>query len=369
MKKILFFFISIFLAYLAAFYTSGIKNGYKDPFDFKTVFNISDSARVNSEINDDLSEGIENLDAKRYDEALENFLNALSDENTSTINYYIGYTYFQKEDYANALNYLNAATDLDSKNSDAWLQKGITKYYRKNYSDAINDLYFSTELTPEKASAYYYMALCYDASGKGEVALQSAETAVQFDSTNADFWYEAANLAYDIKDYSKSINYYKKVLNILPKDKYSELNLGLAYSKSGNDDSAGIWYDKVIRDYPDYSLAYNNKGYLYQKTGNYKLAVSYYNKAVELDSESTYPLWNRADCYFELKEYEKAIGDYKKAYEINPEYYNALWYIGLCYEKLKRNNEAVLNFKNFIKKANSDNDYYQQAKQKIKKLQ
>lgn len=367
MKKLLLFILTVFIAYLTAFYVTGTKKGYKDPFDFNTIFNFKGNS-ISIQEQSVKEKGIENLERKIYEDALQNFFDALSEENTSENNYYIGHTYLLQNNYEDALHYLDIASDIDTDNSRVWLDKGIVKYYQKNYQDAINDLFLSTELSPEEAKAYYYMALCYDAQGKNEVALQSAETAVQYDSIDADSWYEAANLAYNIKEYSKSINYYKKVLNILPKDKYSELNLGLTYSKSGNDDSAMIWYDKVIQDYPDYSLAYNNKGYLYQKAEKYKLAISYYSKSIKLNSESTYPLWNRADSYYKLKEYENAIADYKKVYKINPEYYNALWYIGLCYEKLNQNKEAVFNYKNFIKKANTDNDYYQQAIQKIKKL-
>ncbi len=366
MKKVLLFAATIFTAYLTAFYVTGRKNGYTDPFDFKKIFKISDTL-TNSET-DKLEEGIKNIDLKNYDDALNIFYDILDEDNTSETNYYIGYTYLLKQNYEDALHYLNIATDLDSNNSDAWLQKGITKYYQKNYKDAVNDLYFCTELKPEKADAYYYLALCYEKLDKKEVALQSAETAVQYDSLNSDSWFEAASLAYNIKDYSKSINYYKQVLKILPKDKYSELNIGLAYNKAGNRDSALIWYDKAIKDYPDYSLAYNNKGYIYQTEGKYKLAISYYSKAINSDAENTYSLWNRADSYFELKEYEKAISDYKKAYKIKPEYYNALWYIGLCYENLKQNKEALSWFEKFISKANTDNEHYLKAKQKIQKL-
>lgn len=365
MKKIFLFIFTVFLAYLTAFYVTGTKKGYKYPFDFNTIFNSSDNS-ISSQKQSNKEKGIENLKRKNYDDALQNFFDALSDKNTCENNYYIGHTYLLQQNYEDASHYLEIASGLDTNNSKVWLDKGIIKYYQNNYQNAINDLFFSTELSPKEAKAYYYIALCYKAQGKNKVALQSVETAVQYDSIDADSWYEAAILAYNIKDYSKSINYYKKVLDILPKDKYSELDLGLAYSKSGNDDSAMIWYNKVIQDYPDYSLGYNNKGYLYQKAEKYKLAISYYSKSVKLDSESTYPLWNRADSYYKLKEYEKAIKDYKKAYELNPEYYNALWYIGLCYEKLNKNKEAVLNYKNFIKKASSDNDYYQQAVKKIK---
>jgi len=363
MKKFLLFLLTIFIAYLTAFYVTGTKNGYEDPFDFKLIFKI-----LNSET-DNLSKGIKKLDEQKYDDALEIFFDALNEENTSETNYYIGYTYLLKKNYEDALHYFNTATDLNSENSDAWLQKGIVKFFQNNYQDAINDLFFCTELKPEDSPAYYYLALCYEKQGKNEVALQSAETAVQYDSLSSDSWFKAASLAYSIEDYPKAIKYYKHVLNLIPEDKYSELNLGLAYDKAGNIDSALIWYNKTIKDYPDYSLAYNNKGYIYQTEGKYQLAVSYYSKSIKLDTYNTYPLWNRADSYFELKEYEKAIQDYKKVFEINPEFYNTLWYIGLCYEKLKQSKNAVDNFKQFIQHANSDNMYYLKAKQKIKKLQ
>ncbi len=367
MKKFLLFLLTIFLAYLTAFYTAGTKNGYQDPFDFEHIFKFPD-LNITSET-DNLSEGIKNLDEQNYDDALDFFFDALNEDNTSETNYYIGYTYLLKQNYEDALHYLETACEADSENSKAWLKKGEANYYSENYQDAVNDLFFCSELSPEESEAYYYMALCYAEQGKNQVALQSVETALEYDSLNYDYWYEAGYLAYNIEDYKKSVHYYLKSLKIKPGDKFSKLNLGLAYNKSGNRDSAIYWYDKVIKEYPNYSLAYNNKGYIFQSEGDYLTAIKYYTSALKYNSKNDYALWNRGDSYFILKRYDDAVKDYEEVYKLKPEYVNALYYIAESYENMNNKKDAVLYYQKFLSVAKDDNTYYKQATEKIKKLQ
>ncbi|NOZ35821.1 MAG: tetratricopeptide repeat protein [Chlorobi bacterium] len=368
MKKFLLFLLTVFLAYITAFYVTGTKNGYKDPFDFKEIFKFS--FLENTSINESyLDKGIKNLNSENYDDALDDFFDALSEENTSEVNYYIGYTYLQKQNYKDAIHYSQQACDLNLKNSGARLVKGEANYYSEKYQDAINDLYFCTELSPEESKAYYYLALCYSAQGKYKVALQSAETALEYDSTSVDYWYEAGYLADNVEDYNKAVTYYRKSLTINPKDKYSLLNLGLAYNKLGNRDSALYWYNKTLKLYPNYSLAYNNRGYIFQTEGDYLSAIKNYNSALKYNSKNSYALWNRADSYFALKKYESAVEDYKKIYELKPKYYNALYYIAVSYENMTNIKDAVLYYQKFLSVADNDNKNYKQAEEKIKLLQ
>ena len=208
MKKFLLFILIIFLAYITAFYTTGKKNGYDELFDMnKIVQKLNDIGNNNYEdqglfISDDyIQNGLNYLDKEMYEEALDEFFNAVYEDENSENNYYVGHTYLLWEDYISAVDYLNTSIDLDPKNAKAYCDRGLAKYYQSIYDEAIEDLFFSTELDPENAEAYYNLSLCYESQGNNEVALQSAETAIQYDSLYIDAWFKAGYIAYELEEY------------------------------------------------------------------------------------------------------------------------------------------------------------------------
>ncbi len=370
MKKFLLLIGTVFLAYIAAFYTTGKKNGYDNAFDFDALIQKLDSLSSNTGVPDDtfLNKGIYYLEQEEYGYALDEFFNALGEDDNSETNYYIGHTYLMKEDYIVALEFLNTAIELDAKNDKAYLDKGITEYMQGYYDTAINDLFFSTELNPEGPKAYYYLALCYEQNNQKEVALQSAETAIKYDSLYTDAWFKAGYIAFDLDSFNRARYYYTKLITIEPEHQYGLLNLGLSYSYLDENDSAILYYDKVIEHYPNYNLVYNNKGYIYQKLGQYLEAIKLYTKASQLDDSDTRSIWNRGDCYFAIGKYTEALTDFKKVYELNPESFNALYQIGEAYEKMGLINNALDYYKQYQALASSNSTYFNEVKDKIKKL-
>ncbi len=368
MKKILLIIFAVLSAYLTAFYTSGVKNGYDDPFDFEKIFEIKFPENIKKT---SFENAVEELNNNNYETALEYFFDALNENNSDSVNYYIGYIYLQKKQYETALLYLNFASNFENADAKIYRDKGIAEYYLNDFNSAINDLYYATELNREDSKTYYFLGKCYNEQGKKEVALQSVETALLYDSLNIKALYEAGYLAMDIENYDKAVKYFQKYSNINNTDdnKYAMLNLGLAYSRKGISDSALLWYDKTIEKYPDYSLAYNNKGYILQINKNYKEAIKLYNKALKLDSTNTYALWNRADCFKLTKKYKQAITDYKKIYEINPEYYNSLFYTAECCENLDNKEEALNYYLKYKSVAKSNSKFFNKVDNKINNLQ
>jgi tetratricopeptide (TPR) repeat protein len=367
MKKFLIILIVIAAAYLTAFYTSGKKNGYTSPFEFKLILKnlgITFETKTLSHF----EKGLLLLNEENYDDALKEFLKASENENTGEINYYIGHSYLLKGDYKNALDFLNKAIELNSENEKAWLDKGITKYNQALYTDAINDLYFSTELKPDIVEAYYYLSLCYEAEQKFELALQSAETALRYDSLHINARFKAGYIAFDMDSFKIAKFHYLTLLKTNPNHQFALLNLGLTYNYLEQADSAEYYYNKVIDLYPEYGLAYNNKGYLYQKKEDYKTAIELYSTAIKYDNSNTRPIWNRGDCYFAEKQYQKAINDYKTVFEKNNSYYNTLYQIGESYEHLNKIADALSYYEQYKSRTNSEGVYYKQVNEKIKKL-
>lgn len=369
MKKAFLFILTIFLAYITAFYTTGKENVYTKLFNFGSITEKIDNNDISeTEQSSDIENGIKQLQEEDYNKALTYFFYALDENDNSITNYYIGHTYLLQEKYEDAMYFFNIAIEKDAKNADAYLDKGIVQYYKNSYNDAIGTLYYTTELNPEISKTYYYLSLCYEKNNKLNVALQSVETAIEKDSLYSEAWFKAAHIAFDMDSFNISKKYYIKYLKLATLNKFGLLNLGLTYSYLNKNDSAIFYYNKVIANYPKYSLAYNNKGYIYQKEKEYEEAIKNYSVASQLDNKGTRSVWNRADCYCQLKKYNKAIKDYKKVSELNSDFFNTLYQIGECYEKLNNKKEALNYYQLYQSNATSDATYFENVIKKIKKL-
>jgi tetratricopeptide (TPR) repeat protein len=375
MKKLLLFLIVVFLGYMTAFYTAGKENGYNDPFDFSHLerkldayMDFESSYSEETLTGDHFQNGLVLLEDEQYYDALDEFKEAVKQNDNAENNYWLGHAYLKTGDYMSANAYLTTAIEMDSEYAEAYRDRGITKYYQNYYDEAIEDLYTSTEHKIDDPKTYYFLSLCYETQSNYEVALQAAESALEYEKENIDYWFKAAYLAHILENYPLGLSYYHKVLQIDSTYRYALYNLGLIYSEKDNTDSAHYWYDKTIAHYPDYSLAYNNKGYLYQKKGNFEKAIDLYSTAIIYDPEDTRPVWNRGDCYMALKMYNEAIADYMKVYNLESNYYNSLFHIAECYDKMGDKKNALDYYVQYKKVATDESAYYEEVDNRIKNL-
>lgn len=376
MKKILLFLITVFLAYLTAYHTTGKKNGYTSPFNFSWTDSLnahSNSPETNPRdfpdyvlINDPMRRGYENFLQEDYSAAAKYFEEAANEPESETkALLMLGRVYAAKEDKTNAAYYFDRAIAADPKEAEAYYRRGVIKYADADYQEAVNDFYMANELNYNSTKALYYLSLSYENLNNTAAALQAALDAFEKDSSSYDACFQAGRMYYAAEQYQNAVNMYNKVLEIKPGDKYSLLNKALAFDASGAKDSALIAYNKVPEIDPDYALAYNNRGWYYQKNEQYDLALLDYNRALETDNTYQLPLWNRADLYYTTENYEAALDDYLRLLEINSNNYSALYYAGLCFEKLNQNDSASKYFRSFV---NSESENYELKNKAEKKL-
>ena len=378
MKKIFLFLITVFVAYLTAYQTTGKKHGYPSPFDFSWIDSLNLSADTPKPapedfpayalINDDMYMGYEQFLKENYNDAIDHFYDAVYDPATEAkAHLMIGRSYMKLNQTEDAKYYLNVAAEKDPKDPEIYFYRGKLYYNLGTYKKAVSDLYLASELGFENPEALYLLSLSYENEQNTEASLQAALEALQKDSTYYDAMFQAGRMYYSTEKYAEAVEIYTRAIEQKPSDKYSLLNRALAYDKLGIKDSALRGYEQVTEIDPQYALVYNNRGWFYHQSDDFDSALQDYNKAIEINPDYELPLWNRASLYLENNNPEQALSDYLKLYELNQNNYMALYNAGLCYEQTNAKENAIEYFEAFINSGSKNYELLDKARAKINK--
>ena len=90
----------------------------------------------------------------------------------------LGRAYYWQDDYANAANSYQKATDIDTNDKTAHSNLGNAYYYIGAYADAINSLQKASILDPNCEKTLYYLARTYFRQGKWEQAKRITQKAL-----------------------------------------------------------------------------------------------------------------------------------------------------------------------------------------------
>lgn len=126
----------------------------------------------------------------------------------------------------------------------------------------------------------------------------------------------------------KSIQYGKKALSLHPKFVNGYLNLGLAYAKLEQYDSAKVCWDVAFREYPSHpnkQLYYNLLADAYYRAGynlggqqKWSEGAAYLQKAVDMAPTNARYWYDLGGFSFNAQDFAKAKEAWTKAYQLDP---------------------------------------------------
>ncbi|MBS9462937.1 tetratricopeptide repeat protein [Flagellimonas sp. 389] len=291
----------------------------------------------------------------------------------SELNKIIGESYFNLEQYQEAIPYLEKYRGKRGKfnNTDYYLI-GYAHYKKGDYEAAVqqfNKIIGGTNSVSQ--NAYYHLAECYLKLDKKPEALNAFRNASQMDFSaeiQKDAFLNYARLSYEIG------NAYEPVPQVLttylekyPKDEHQQEIQELlvdSYITSRNFEGAML-------------LLEENRGYAsketYQKVafyrgvelfmdGDYEAALGRFSKSLknaENQSFEARALYWKAESAYRLNRFDEALTDFNRFEKLpaaqNLEEYQDIDYnLGYCHFKLKDYASAITNFKS-ITSSNIDN--------------
>jgi tetratricopeptide (TPR) repeat protein len=144
----------------------------------------------------------------------------------------------------------------------------------------------------------------------------------------------------------EAIDHYLEALRINPIFDDACYNLGIAFSRMGNDGDAISYYKKGLQIKPDNAKAHNNLGSLYIRMGNIKDAVYHYHEALRIDPFHAGSYYNLGKIFNNQGKITDAILNYRNALHLKPNMTQALYNLSWIFathenDKIRNGEEAV----------------------------
>jgi Tfp pilus assembly protein PilF len=215
---------------------------------------------------------------KRVEESRED--RSLSDQKALSV------ASLRRGNFQQAVEDINKAEEINPKDPDVHLIKGVIYFALKDYKQAEASYRRAIELKPDYSEARYNLCGLYLTTGNLDGAIDQCSKA-----------------ASDVV--------YKSRVNALT-------SLGTAYFRKGDIDKAKTYYEQALQINPAFVFTHNELGKLYMATGKQQEAIEEFKRAVEgydLYDEAHY---NLALAYLKVGKREEACESFQKVAKISP---------------------------------------------------
>jgi TolA-binding protein len=310
----------------------------------------------------------------KYDEVLEYappFLEAASSKRAPEIAKVIGDSYYKKQEFENALEYLQRHVS-DSRNvlRKDYYQLGYCYYQLQQYdSAAVSFEKVFTETDKLAQNAYFHLADCNIELGEKNKARLAFEFASKLDfdpEIKEEALFNYALLTYELyhSPFNEAIGAFHEFIETYPNsyrldDAYNFLVMAYLYTSN---------YKEALNSLEKISEKDHGMKEAYQKVAYYRGLELFNNLKYEesidkFDKSLLYPAYNRsikaqsnywkAEAFYQLEEYEKAVEAYNQfllstgAFQL-PEYNLAHYNMAYSYFKLKDYPNAIQWFRKYI---------------------
>ena len=145
-----------------------------------------------------------------------------------------------------------------------------------------------------------------------------------------------------------AIENFKKAILINQDYAEAKYNLGVAYQKTNQLDSAAQYYELAISAQHAYPTAHNNLGIIYLTKGLVDQAVKCFEWAIAYSPNYAEAHNNLGSAFQELKQFENAKKEFEKAVYINANYAQAFHNLGILCEIINLPKEAIIHYEKSI---------------------
>ncbi|MCX6273266.1 MAG: tetratricopeptide repeat protein [Bacteroidetes bacterium] len=265
--------------------------------------------------------------AKKYLDR-KNADNALSDINQAILlkpgfaKYYLTLSdiYLVKGMARNCKEALEKAISLDSQDVEPYLKLAELSLFFKDYPKVFKYVDDALGVDANNPKAYFISGFALKEKGDTAKAIKNYQKAVDLDQGYYDAYIQLGML-YAARKNKLAAEYYNSALNLKPASIEALYNLGLYYQETEDFNKAMEAYRKILQVDPRNKFAQFNLGYIhlfYLKV--YAEGAKYFTKAIEADPGYVEAWYNRGYCFELMGDISNARIDYQKALSLKPNY-------------------------------------------------
>ncbi|MCW5312765.1 tetratricopeptide repeat protein [Nostoc sp. KVJ3] len=236
---------------------------------------------------DFLKLGVDKMGHGNYQEAIENFNQAIEVEKDLAVAYSDRcLAYLQLQDYHQAIADCTQAINFAPNDFEAYLNRGVAFYRQGDYPAAIVDHNRAIALKPYDFRAYYNRGLARAGDGKDSEAIVDFNLALtQIPRITslllADIYNDRGLAHFILQDIPAAMLDFNLAIRLNADDYRAYFNRGCTCGRNGDDFGAVRDFSQVIRLNPSNAQAYVNRGVARYRLGYYLDAIADLQKASE----------------------------------------------------------------------------------------
>lgn len=196
---------------------------------------------------------------------------------------------------------------------------GKAEYDKENYGEAIKYLDVAAQEDPKNAEVPYMVARGYADMQNYKQAIPYFQKAISLDSSKNNWIYELSLIYYAIHDDKNALKHmlqagergYKK------DNEYNE-NLGIAYLNAGELEQGVVILNEILQKRPSDMNILNMVAEAYYYKGKYQQAIDYWDRVLLYDKQNAAALYMIGMSYQKKGEKEKGVRLCDKAIEMDP---------------------------------------------------
>jgi len=259
------------------------------------------------------------LDLRKYSQAKEMFkkLEQMGDNSASLYKQLFTLAYNTKQ-FDEAITYAEKLTKADPTEKINFFL-GKIHYDRDNYGEAIKYLQLAEIDDPKNAEASYLIARCYADMSNYKLCIPYFEKAIALDPAKSNWIYELSLMHYSMHSDKDALKYmllaaergYKR------DNDYME-NLGNAYLNTGNLEDGVKILKEILAKKPSDQNILNMVAEAYYYSGKFQEAIDYWDQILITDKTNAQSLYMIGMSYQKKGEKDKGVALCDKAIEMDP---------------------------------------------------
>ena len=252
----------------------------------------------------------------------------------------LGDEYFQKGEYAAAINSYNQALQFNNSDADIYYKLGLVNYQLGEYHTAITNYSQAINININHLQAYHQIGLTHYQIGNYQIAIEAYTQAIIINPHIAINYKNRADVRSHIGDTQGAIEDYNQAIKLNPD--YATTQKDRQISRYLLDEQQQL--KQVINIDPHDAIGYKNRGHDRFELGDYEGAIADYTQAIEINSDDIDAYYNRGNANFDLGKYAAAITDYTQVVNMNSHYVNAYYNRGNALLEMADKQRAIADF-------------------------
>lgn len=154
------------------------------------------------------------------------------------VNNLYGLVRLKLNDTLTALKSFSKSIELDSKFTEAYLNRGKLYLDLKQYNEAYKDLYKASQLDTLNGAVYFNLARAEHGLERYEDAIEHFRLAIENNYINSDILYRRGNTYFKLGNYQEAVDDYTRVIMWEPLNVLAYNNRSFAFEKLGDQQRA-----------------------------------------------------------------------------------------------------------------------------------